>query len=208
MKYVKVRLREKAKQVQQTTEAYVHSLGDEFPQELWTMLQFSLQHRVTYLLRSCTPKETKEMAAKVDCYTMEAVQVATSVSFETKEMARERLGLSARMKGGGMKNQMDMRYPAFVGALMDLLPRLIDRKADNGEITSGVYAAQMTDIIGEGAYDAGGHRNTQFLSATKAGPYPRAMQQAWTKIREETTSNYGIEESEGSDEWSTLGPLA
>ncbi len=41
-KYVKARLRENAKQVKQTTEAYVKDLGDEFPQELWTMLQFSL----------------------------------------------------------------------------------------------------------------------------------------------------------------------
>jgi hypothetical protein len=30
-KYVKARLREKAKQVKQITEAYVHDLGDEFP---------------------------------------------------------------------------------------------------------------------------------------------------------------------------------
>ncbi len=137
------------------------------------------------------------MAATVDCCIMEAVQVATGVSFETNEMARERLRLPARIKGGGMKNAMDRRYPAFPGALMDVLPRLIDRKADNGEITAGVYAAQMTGIIGEGAYDAGGHRNTQLLKAImEVGPYPRAMQHAWTKIREETASNYGIEGDE------------
>jgi hypothetical protein len=47
-RYVRARLREKAKQVHKTTEAYVHDLGDEYPGELWTMLQFSLQYRVTY----------------------------------------------------------------------------------------------------------------------------------------------------------------
>ncbi len=46
-KYVKARLREKAKQVQRTTEAYVDDMGEEYPHELWTMLQFSLQHKVT-----------------------------------------------------------------------------------------------------------------------------------------------------------------
>jgi len=46
-RYVQAKLREKALQVKQTTKMYVQDLGDEYPQELWTMLQFSLQHRVT-----------------------------------------------------------------------------------------------------------------------------------------------------------------
>ncbi len=55
-RYVKARLREKAMQVQRTTEAYTDDLGDEYPQELWTMLQYSLQHKITYWLRTCTPE--------------------------------------------------------------------------------------------------------------------------------------------------------
>ena len=47
-KYVAVKLRDKAKQVEKTTEAYVRDRRDEYPKELWTMLQFSLQHRITY----------------------------------------------------------------------------------------------------------------------------------------------------------------
>ena len=46
-KFVEVKLREKATHVRKTTEAYVRDLGDEYPQELWTMLQISLQHRIT-----------------------------------------------------------------------------------------------------------------------------------------------------------------
>ena len=41
-KFVEVKLREKAMHVRKTTEAYVRDLGDEYPHELWTMLQFSL----------------------------------------------------------------------------------------------------------------------------------------------------------------------
>ncbi len=55
------------------------------------------------------------------------------------------------------------------------LPRLIDKKEDNGEITPGVYPAQMTDIIGEGAYDSESHMNTQLLWATEIGPHPMKM---------------------------------
>ncbi len=118
----------------------MQDLGDEYPQELWTMLQFSLQHRVTYWLRTCTPEETEEMAATVDCCIMEAVQVATGVNFDTTDMARERLRLPARMKGGGIRRTTDTRYPAFLGALLDVLPRPIDRKNDNGEKKVGCYS--------------------------------------------------------------------
>ena len=82
---------------------------------------------------------------------MEAVQAATGVSFETEKIAKERLRLPARMKGGGVKRTTDNRYPAFLGALLDVLPRMIDREDENVEVTVGVYSMQMTHIIGEGA---------------------------------------------------------
>ena len=81
------------------------------------MLQFSLQHRVTYWLRTCTPEETKEMAKTVDHLIMETVQVATCVKFETEDLAKARLRLPVRMKGGGIKRAEDNRYPAFLGAI-------------------------------------------------------------------------------------------
>ncbi len=66
---------------------------------------------------------------------------------------------------------------------MDILPRCVDKKETNGEITKGIYSEQLTAMIGEGAYDEGGHRNTQFLEATRIGPYPREMQKAWDQER-------------------------
>jgi uncharacterized membrane protein YgcG len=207
-KYVQAIMRDKAMQVVKTTEAYVQDLGDEYPQELWTMLQFSLQHRVTYWLRTCTPEETKKMARTVDHCITEAVQVATGVKFETEDLARARLRMLARMKGGGINRAEDNRYPTFLGAMLDVLPRLIDRKDENGEIAPGVYPVQMKGIIGEGAYDKEGHRNTAFLEARCVGPYPHEMQQMWTTIRNEATANNGIEGEEGTEQWDRLGPLS
>ncbi len=106
------------------------------------------------------------MARHVDCCIMEAVQAATGVDFDTEIMAKERLRLPARMKGGGIKRAKDLRYPAFLGALLDILPRCVDRKDSSGEITQGTYADQLTTVIGEGAFDEEGHRNAQFLAAT------------------------------------------
>ena len=77
-------------------------------------------------MRTCNPTETEEMAYLVDACVLEAVEAATSIDFDQEEMAEERLRLPARMKGGGIKKQTDMRRPAFLGALLDILPRCID----------------------------------------------------------------------------------
>jgi len=58
-RYVEAVLRQKAREVEQITRHYVEDLERRYPQELWTMLQLSLQHRITYRLRTCTPEETE-----------------------------------------------------------------------------------------------------------------------------------------------------
>jgi hypothetical protein len=40
--YVEAALREKARKVEGTTRRYMDDLEEHYPQELWTMLQFSL----------------------------------------------------------------------------------------------------------------------------------------------------------------------
>jgi hypothetical protein len=47
-RYVATVLWEKARKVENTTRRYVEDLEEQYPQELWAMLQFSLQHWVTY----------------------------------------------------------------------------------------------------------------------------------------------------------------
>jgi hypothetical protein len=176
--YVAAVLREKARKVEKSTRRYVEDLEEEYPQELRTMLQFSLQHRVTYWLRTCTPEETEEMATHVDCCIMEVVQTATGVDFDTEETTRNKLRLPSRMKGGGIKRAMDTRYPAFLGALLDILPRCIDKRDDHRELHPGYYSQQLTETIGRGAYDSGGHKNARFLESREVGPYPEACGKA------------------------------
>ncbi len=108
---------------------------------------------------------------------MEEVQVATGVNLDTEVMAKEKLRLPARMKGGGVKRAMDIRYPTFLGALLDILSRSVDKKDGNGETMKGVYSDQQTGVIGVGAYDEAGHRNRQFMEATDVGQYLVAQQQ-------------------------------
>ncbi len=57
---------------------------------------------------------------------MEAVHAATGVEFDAEVMVKERLRLPARMKGGGIKRAADVKYPTFLGALLDVLPMCAD----------------------------------------------------------------------------------
>jgi hypothetical protein len=93
--------------------------------------------------------------------------------------------------------------------LLDILPRCVDRTEINGDVTRGIYTEQLTAVIGEGAYDEGGHRNTKFLEATGVGPYPGEMQRARDELRNEAAVNYGLEEDAQSEEArDKLGALA
>jgi hypothetical protein len=65
-RYVAAVLRNKAQKVEEVAIEYVEDLEEEYPHELWTMLQCSLQHMITYWLRTCTPEETEQMADHVD----------------------------------------------------------------------------------------------------------------------------------------------
>jgi len=172
------------------------------------MLRLSLQHRITYWFRMCTPKETEQMEEYGDICIMEAIQAATGVDFDNEETARERLRIPARMKGGGIRRATETRYPTFLGALLDVLPRCIDRTEANGEKIQGYYAQHLIEVIGEGAYDSEGHMNAQFLNATNVGPYPDECTRAWKAARDEALHNLGLRDDPDQEGWEKMGPLA
>ena len=171
-------LRDKAQEVARVTRRYVSDLEEDHPQELWAMLQYSLQHKVTYWLRTCTPEETEEMASLVDTAILDAVHAATGIRFDAEKVAKDRLRLPLRMKGGGVRSMVDLRNPVFMGAILDVLQRCIDRTGPIGEKTRGIYRSTLTSAIGDGANDQDGHNNAGFLEASTVGPYPKAMHYA------------------------------
>ena len=63
-----------------------------------------------------------------------------------------------------------------------------------------MYSEQLTEVIGEGAYNENGDMNTKFLEATEIGPYPKEMQKAWDELREEAADNYGFQEGFSEEE--------
>jgi len=148
------------------------------------------------------------MAEYVDNCILEAVHAAPGVDFDNEDTARERLRIPARMKGGGIRRATETRYPTFLGALLDVLPRCIDKTEANGEKVQGYYAQQLTEVIGEVAYDNEGHKNAQFLSVTNVGPYPDECTRAWKATREEALQNLGLRDDPDQKGWEKMGPLA
>ena len=71
----------------------------------------------------------------------------------------------------------------------------------------GYYSEHLTEAQGEGAYDAGGHKNGKFPEAENIGPFPEAAREAWAQIRNEAMENYGLTDSSDQEECGKLGPL-
>jgi hypothetical protein len=148
------------------------------------------------------------MAHLVDACILKAVEAAKGIDFEDEEMAEERLRLPARMNGGGIKKQTNMRRPAFLGALLDMLPRCVGITEVNGIVQRDYYTKQLQTKIGEGAYKHDGHRNRGFLDSTRLGPYPAACKKALEHLRMDTAYNFGLNILSTLEEWGRLGPLA
>jgi hypothetical protein len=148
------------------------------------------------------------MAEWVDAAILETAHAATRIRFDAEKVTKDRLRLATRLKGGGVKITVDLRNPTFMGPILDVLSRCIDRTGPNGEKTRGIYSDTLTTAIGDGAYDQEGHMNAGFLQATAAGPYPKAMHHAWQFARLDCAHNCGLTLESPAEEWGRLGPLA
>ena len=74
-----------------------------------------------------------------DAKIMEAVHAATGIKFNADEVAKDVPRLPANLKGGGLCNMSNLMIATFLGAIIDdILPRCIDRKGPNGELTREV----------------------------------------------------------------------
>jgi hypothetical protein len=140
------------------------------------------------------------MVEYVDNCIMEAVHAATGVDFDSEDAGRERLRIPARMKGGGIKRATETRYPTFLGALLEVLPRCIDMTEAKGEKVHGYYAQLKT--LNEV------NRNAQFLNATNVGPYPDECTRARKATRNEALQNLGLRDDPDQEGWEKMEPLA
>jgi hypothetical protein len=70
---------------------------------------------------------------------LEAAKMTTTwVDFGSEDLARQRLHIPARLKGGWIRNISDLHQQTFVGAILDILPSCIDIANEKREIIKGV----------------------------------------------------------------------
>jgi hypothetical protein len=120
----------------------------------------------------------------VDGCTLEVVEAATSIYFDRgRSRGGGKIAAASSDERGRNKKQSDTRRPAFSGALLDILPRCIGITDSREEVKKGYYSTQLSEEIGDGAYNHDGHRNARFLESKRLGPYPTACIHAWEHLR-------------------------
>jgi len=105
---------------------------------------------------------------------LEATQQGARANFSSEDLARQRLHILSRLKRGGITRISELREPAVLWSILDILPKCIDEKDDNGDIVKGVYAKRFGDnIIGESGFNKTGHMKSIFLQSQEVDPFPR-----------------------------------
>ena len=98
--------------------------------------------------------DSRAHSADVDAALLVAAKSATGVDFESDEVARRRLRLPARRRGGGVRSHIETTAAAFCGAVNQAVPRFIDHTDDAGEVVAG-YFPSLVSVLGAGSFDHG-----------------------------------------------------
>jgi len=119
---------------------------------LWTLLYHSAQRRLNHWMAYNYPSDVKPCLPRVT----EALHAMVAASFGSTKalddaLIRERMGLPVKAGGAGFRDPVDTVDAAFVGALWQVAPRLIDRR-DGGNVAPG-FAPDLDVLFGQGAFD-------------------------------------------------------
>jgi hypothetical protein len=113
----------------------------------------------------------------------------------TSASGKATFGRCVTSSKGKIEKAAKMRRLAFMGSLLDVLPRCIHRRATNGEDMPGYYIEQLAEVLRKGAKDAEDHWNAKFLGAVNIGPCPEACREIWAQVRGEAMDNYNLTEA-------------
>ena len=100
-------------------------------------------------------------------------------------LAKARLRLPIRYKGGGLLCLVDSAPSFFAGAVLRSLPSFIDRR-HNGVTLPGLYNDCLGGLFGAGSFDGGLDFST-FTDPATASPLAVSFTSAWNSLRRMTT---------------------
>jgi hypothetical protein len=96
---------------------------------------------------------------------------------------------TGKNKGRRHQEGSGHQVPGVHGGVARHSAEMCGQEGEQREITRGIYSDQLTEVMGEGAIDEEGHKNTQFLRATTIGPCLGEMQKALEVLRNEAAEN-------------------
>jgi hypothetical protein len=128
-----------------------------FSSEAWHCLYFSSAHQWDYWMQHLLPEVSLAPSARVDAALLAAAEKALGIDFSAPdaEVARRRLRLPVRLRGGGVRSHVETTRAAFVGMMVKNLPHMIDSVEGSGRVVRGFFHSQLVLHLGAGSFDPG-----------------------------------------------------
>ena len=152
----------------------------------FTVIRLSHQHMSTHILRSIRPEIAHSYAESIDTAILHSVEAATSCTFPEGSIARRRLHLPVRDKGGGIRSAVETSKAAFIGGFCAAVNNFIDNKDKEGIVHKGLYHDSLVNVLGAGSFDYDSNSSaagpfSHFLSG--GSTMAQALEQAWFELR-------------------------
>jgi hypothetical protein len=166
---------------------------------MFTMISKSSSKKANHFLRYCFPRHTKDFARKIDSLINKFLSLTLEMPIPTfcdhekmdeQELAvfRMRHFLPSSKSGSGISSATNSRLKAFLGAAMDIMPRLCGTWVnETGELVPGFSDALTTKIK---FCEIGGHAWSGLFDETGGAKTPLAeeMKSAFEALKEECTT--------------------
>ena len=160
-------------------------------QQLWSRVRSSNLYGVSSItacstswMMHCDPDLLSPFLAQVDACILRCAQAALGCSLQGPKaaLARARIRLPIRNKGGGLPCFVDSAPAFFVGAVLRSIPSFIDRRR-NGVLLPGLYNNSLSGLFGMGSFDDGLLDFTTFTDPATASPLAESFTSAWNSLR-------------------------
>ena len=139
----------------------VHDTLRGDPQLQFAMLRGSSVFRLDYLMQLCHPDDTADIAADCDVLIRELLEDTAASKLD--EASAERVALSVRNGGFGLRSRTALRGPAAIGALAKTVRRLLPTDVDGGILNGSLTA--IADAVGRVSFDDGNYDLSTFLAS-------------------------------------------
>ena len=124
-------------------------------QMLWILKVVCFQFLGYYWLRHVRPSTTREFAEAIDDGISNLFQTRTGMDTSLwLTFVKERIRLPIKLKGFGLRGAADRRSGQYVGAAVQSIMPLIDRKDGTGcVILVRLYIPAVVDLLGADSFD-------------------------------------------------------